>query len=167
VTLIWRLIERVRACALHRPLLFGTDGLSADIRAILETLHDPVPTGKGGRQRKLLTRLQNPRLPTNSLPRVLSIHNQSEREHLWVVRLRVAERGEVPLRISESRLDHGSKAAGNARPVEIAIVHAPGTQYKTLTLLIHALRGRSPYFDGDISLPFPFQFAIKGRESMQ
>jgi hypothetical protein len=76
----------------------------------------------------------------------------------------VAERGEVPLRISESRLDHGSKAAGNARPVEIAIVHAPGTQYKTLTLLIHALRGRSPYFDGDLSLPFPFQLAIKERE---
>ncbi len=55
-------------------------------------------------------------------------------------------------------------AAGNARPLEIAIVHAPGIQQKTLALFIHALRGRWPYFANDISLPVPFQFAIKGRE---
>ena len=51
MVLIRRLIERVRACALHRPLLFCTDGLSAYVRAIRETFRDPVPTGKSGRPR--------------------------------------------------------------------------------------------------------------------
>ena len=46
-----RLIERVRRCAAHRPLLFCTDGLVSSIRAIRETFRDPVPTGKGGRPR--------------------------------------------------------------------------------------------------------------------
>jgi hypothetical protein len=49
--LIRRLIERVRRCAAHRPLLFGTDGLVSYIRAIRETFRDPVYTGKGGRPR--------------------------------------------------------------------------------------------------------------------
>lgn len=51
MALIRRLIERVRACALHPPLLFCTDGLSAYVRAIRETFRDPVPTGKSGRPR--------------------------------------------------------------------------------------------------------------------
>jgi transposase-like protein len=51
MTLIRGLIERVRACALHRPILFCTDGLSAYVRAIRETFRDPVPTGKSGRPR--------------------------------------------------------------------------------------------------------------------
>jgi transposase-like protein/IS1 family transposase len=51
MTLIRRLIERVRRCALHRPLLFCTDGLSAYRRAIRETFRDPVPTAKSGRPR--------------------------------------------------------------------------------------------------------------------
>ena len=51
MTLIRRLIERVRRCAAHRPLLFCTDGLCAYIRAIRETFRDPVRTGKGGRPR--------------------------------------------------------------------------------------------------------------------
>ena len=49
--LIRRLIERVRACALHRPLLFCTDGLCSSIRAMRETLRDPVHTGEQGRPR--------------------------------------------------------------------------------------------------------------------
>src|SRR5215471_6414256 len=49
--LIRQLIERVRACALHRPLLFCTDGLCAYIRAIRETFRDPVRTGAHGRPR--------------------------------------------------------------------------------------------------------------------
>ena len=49
--LIRRLIERVRRCAAHRPLLVCTDGLCSSIRAIRETFRDPVPTGKGGRPR--------------------------------------------------------------------------------------------------------------------
>ena len=51
MTLIRRLIERVRRGALHRPLLVCTDGLSSYIRAIRETFRDPVPTAKGGRPR--------------------------------------------------------------------------------------------------------------------
>jgi hypothetical protein len=47
--LIRRLIERVRAWALRRPLLCCTDGLCAYIRAIRATVRDPVPTGTQGR----------------------------------------------------------------------------------------------------------------------
>jgi transposase-like protein len=49
--LIRRLIERVRRCAAHRPLLVCTDGLCSYIRAIRETFRDPVHTGTGGRPR--------------------------------------------------------------------------------------------------------------------
>ena len=49
--LIRRLIERVRACALPRPLLWCTDGLCSYIRAIRETFRDPVRTGAYGRPR--------------------------------------------------------------------------------------------------------------------
>ncbi len=51
MTLIRQLIERVRRCAAHRPLLVCTDGLCSYIRAIRETFRDPVHTGKGGRPR--------------------------------------------------------------------------------------------------------------------
>ena len=51
MTLIRRLIERVRRCAAHRPLLFCTDGLVSYIRAIRETFRDPVQTGQDGRPR--------------------------------------------------------------------------------------------------------------------
>src|SRR5512135_2304006 len=49
--LIRRLIERVRACALHRPLWFCTDGLCSYLRAIRQTFRDPVRTGVQGRPR--------------------------------------------------------------------------------------------------------------------
>lgn len=51
MTLMRRLIERVRRCAAPRPLLVCTDGLVSSIRAIRETLRDPAPTGQGGRPR--------------------------------------------------------------------------------------------------------------------
>jgi transposase-like protein len=51
MTLIRRVIERVRACALQRPLLFCTDGLCSYIRAIRETFRAPVRTGAHGRPR--------------------------------------------------------------------------------------------------------------------
>jgi transposase-like protein/IS1 family transposase len=51
MTLIRRLIERVRRCAAHCPLLVCTDGLCTYIRAMRETFRDPVHTGKGGRPR--------------------------------------------------------------------------------------------------------------------
>jgi transposase-like protein len=49
--LIRRLIERVRRCAAHRPLLICTDGLVSYIRAIRETFREPAHTGQGGRPR--------------------------------------------------------------------------------------------------------------------
>jgi transposase-like protein len=49
--LMRRLIERVRLCALPRPLLFCTDGLCTYIRAIRETFRDPERTGAHGRPR--------------------------------------------------------------------------------------------------------------------
>lgn len=51
MTLIRRLIARVRRCAVHRPLLICTDGLRASIRAVRETFRDPVRTSTGGRPR--------------------------------------------------------------------------------------------------------------------
>jgi len=49
--LIRRLIERVRRCAAHRPLLVCPDGLVSSIRAMREPFREPVPTGTGGRPR--------------------------------------------------------------------------------------------------------------------
>src|SRR3989442_4315615 len=49
--LIRRLIERVRACARHRPLLFCTDGLCSYVRAIRETFRESAHTGEQGRPR--------------------------------------------------------------------------------------------------------------------
>jgi transposase-like protein/IS1 family transposase len=51
LSLIRRLIERVRRCAARRPLLVCTDGLVSYIRAMRETFRDPVHTGQGGRPR--------------------------------------------------------------------------------------------------------------------
>lgn len=49
MTLIRQVIERVRRCALHRPLLFCTDGVCSYVRAIRETFREPVHTGRPGR----------------------------------------------------------------------------------------------------------------------
>ncbi len=51
MALIRRLSARVRACALHRPLLWCPDGVCSSIRARRETLRDPVRTGAHGRPR--------------------------------------------------------------------------------------------------------------------
>jgi len=51
-TLMRRLIERVRRGAAPRPLVGCTDGLVSSIRAMRETLREPVPTGTGGRPRR-------------------------------------------------------------------------------------------------------------------
>ena len=49
--LIRQLIARVRRCAMPRPLLLCTDGLSSYVRAMRETFRDPMPTGSQGRPR--------------------------------------------------------------------------------------------------------------------
>jgi transposase-like protein len=50
--LLRRLLERVRRGAARRPLLVCPDGLVSSIRAMRETLRDPVHTGTGGRPRR-------------------------------------------------------------------------------------------------------------------
>ena len=49
--LIRRLIERVRRCAVHHPLLFCPDGFVAYVRAIRETFRDPEHAEAHGRPR--------------------------------------------------------------------------------------------------------------------
>lgn len=51
LALITALIQRVRACALCRPLLFCTDGLQAYVSAIRAVFREPVPTDRRGRPR--------------------------------------------------------------------------------------------------------------------
>jgi len=46
--LIRRLSERVKRCAARRPLLGCPDGVVSSIRAMRETLRDPVHTGTSG-----------------------------------------------------------------------------------------------------------------------
>jgi len=50
--LIRRLIAHVKRCAARRPLLICPDGLVSYIRAMRETLRDPMHTGQGGRPRR-------------------------------------------------------------------------------------------------------------------
>jgi hypothetical protein len=51
LTLVRRLLARVRRCAAPRPLLVCIDGLRAYVRAIHETFRDPVRPGAHGRPR--------------------------------------------------------------------------------------------------------------------
>ena len=51
LALIAALIQKVRTCALCRPLLFCMDGLSSYVQAIRLTFREPVPTGRRGRPR--------------------------------------------------------------------------------------------------------------------
>ena len=156
----------------------------------------------------MLTWLQNPKLPANDLPDEIKRHmTESEQNRLWVVRLRIAGEGEVPvcivkdspgsranglfcwdgvcnqpenvlylsmrkgltteqglLRRLQSRLDNGSKQAGNRKPLEIAVVHSPGIEASKLACFVHNLRDRWPYFADEVSLPFPFPFATLAKE---
>jgi hypothetical protein len=61
--------------------------------------------------RKMLAWLQNPKLPANNLPDELKRHmTESEQNRLWVVRLRIAGEGEVPVCIVKD--SPGSRANG-------------------------------------------------------
>jgi transposase-like protein/IS1 family transposase len=50
--LVRRLIERVRACALCRPLLFCMDGFSAYVQVIRQVFREPIRIGQPGRPRQ-------------------------------------------------------------------------------------------------------------------
>lgn len=49
MALIVSLVQKIRACALPRPLLVCIDGLAAYVRAIRTVFRDPVATGRRGR----------------------------------------------------------------------------------------------------------------------
>jgi len=49
--LITELMQKVRACALCRPLLFCMDGCAAYVGAIRTVFREAIPTGKAGRPR--------------------------------------------------------------------------------------------------------------------
>jgi len=49
MALIVALVQKIRACALPRPLLMCIDGLAAYVRAIRTVFRDPVSTGRRGR----------------------------------------------------------------------------------------------------------------------
>jgi transposase-like protein len=51
MALIEALIQKVRACALCRPVLFCTDGFQAYVHAIRSTFREPLPNGRRGRPR--------------------------------------------------------------------------------------------------------------------
>jgi hypothetical protein len=68
------------------------------------------------------------------------------------------------LKISESRLDNGSKPSAIPNPLEIAIIYCPRFKVIQLANLVHNLRERWPYFVDSVSLPFPFPFAKKAIE---
>jgi len=159
--------------------------------------------------RQMLKWLQNQNLITNNPLHQLKRLTKAEINRLLVVRLRVADGGEVPVAIvknypgsrtsgvfcwqgvcdhplaslylsvrkalnteqgtkilqqKQSRLDNGSRQAGKARLLEIAVVHNPGINSDKLAHFVHSLRNRWPYFANDVSLPFPFLFAAKAKE---
>lgn len=160
--------------------------------------------------RKMLNWLQNQNLLTNDPLQTLKQHlSQEQINRLWVVRLRVADNGEVPAAIVKdspgsrtsgvyrwqgvcddgerslylsvrkalytergttilqkklSRLDDGSRQAGGAKILEIALIHHPEIKNDQLAHFVHSLRSRWPYFANDVILPLPFPFAIKAKE---
>ena len=77
---------------------------------------DKIPTvlfmAEAQNARKMLAWLQNPKLPANNLPDELKRHimTESEQNRLWVVRLRIAGEGEVPVCIVKD--SPGSRTSG-------------------------------------------------------
>jgi len=76
---------------------------------------DKIPSvlfmGEAQNARKMLAWLQNPKLPANNLPDELKRQmTESEQNRLWVVRLRIAGEGEVPVCIVKDF--PGSRASG-------------------------------------------------------
>jgi hypothetical protein len=160
--------------------------------------------------RKMLTWLQNQNLLANDpLHELKKYLTKEEIDRLWVVRLRVADKGEVPVAIvknspgsrtsgvfrwqgvcdralaplylsvrkalnteqgtkilqqKQSRLDNGSRQAGKARLLEIAVINNLGIEGDKLAHFVHSLRSRWPYFANEVSLPFPFSFATLAKE---
>jgi hypothetical protein len=84
--------------------------------------------------------------------------------YLSIRKLSNTEQGTNTLQKKDSRLDNGSLQHGNPKPLEIAIVHHPEINRDKLACFVHNLRDRWPYFANEVSLPFPFRFAILANE---
>lgn len=74
------------------------------------------------------------------------------------------EQGTNTLQQKQSRLDNGSRQAGNPKLLEIAAIYSPEIGSEKLAFFVHSLRDRWPYFADEISLPFPFPFATLAKE---
>ncbi|MEG4992927.1 DUF3962 domain-containing protein [Microcoleus sp. B4-D1] len=74
------------------------------------------------------------------------------------------EQGTNTLQQKQSRLDNGSRQAGNPKLLEIAVIYSPEIDAEKLAFFVHSLRDRWPYFADEISLPFPFPFATLAKE---
>jgi len=103
MTLIRRLMERVRRGAAPRPLLVCTDGLCSSIRAMRETFRDPVYTGKGGR----------PRLRPWRNVLVAQVVTRDERRHVVETERRIVD-GTPPRVETLRRRSHGAGVINTA-----------------------------------------------------
>jgi transposase-like protein len=104
--LIRRVIERVKRGAAQRPLLSCTDGVVSYIRAIRETLRDPVHTGKGGR----------PRL--RPWPKVLTAHVVKRYERRRVVNVERRMVAGTPARVETLRRRSQGDGVSNTAYIE-------------------------------------------------
>jgi transposase-like protein len=108
--LLRRLSARVRRCAAHRPLLVCPDGLVSSIRAMRETLRDPVHTGKGGR----------PRLRPWRHVLIAQVVKRYERRRVVATARRVIEG--PPARVETLR--HRSQGDGGVNPASMERLNA-------------------------------------------
>jgi len=109
--LIRRLLERVRRCTAPRPLLVCTDGVVSSIRAMRETLRDPVPTGPGGR----------PRLRPWRQVLLAQVVKRSERRRVVETARRLLDG--TPARVATRR--RRSQGEGGIHTADIERLHAP------------------------------------------
>jgi transposase-like protein len=108
--LLRRLSERVRACALPRPLLFGTAGWCSYMRAVRETFRDAVYTGGLGR----------PRLrPWRNICMAQVVKRYAQRRGVEVERRIIAG---TPARVETLR--RRSQGAGGINPADIERLNA-------------------------------------------
>jgi hypothetical protein len=106
-----RLIARVRRCAACRPWLLCTDGLVSSIRAMRETLREPIHRGQGGRPR---------RRPWRQVC-IAHVVKRSERRRVGATERRISEG--TPARVEPLR--RRSQGDGVIHTASIERLHAP------------------------------------------
>ncbi|MEZ2341516.1 pPIWI_RE module domain-containing protein [Microcoleus sp.] len=88
----------------------------------------------------------------------------SEKISLYLSLRKLSTTEQDLLRQLQSRLDNGSRQAGNPKLLEIAVIYSPEIDAEKLACFVHSLRDRWPYFADEVSLPFPFPFATLAKE---